>query len=207
MLESAFIASAIKSDRLLIALHGLGDSMEGYRFLPQYLKIPWLNCLLVNAPDPYYEGFSWYDLYGDAGLGVRRSRELLFRLLDSKIAEGFPASGITIFGFSQGCLMTMEIGMRYPQKLAGLIGVSGYVHEPEKAIAELSAVAKDQRFLVTHGTEDPLIPIHDVRDQIKFLQRMGLNIEWQEFRKEHTIAGSEEIDRIRAFLLKGYPTE
>ena len=53
------------STRLLIALHGLGDSMEGYRDVPHWLQVPWLNYLLVNAPDPYYTGFSWYDFAGD----------------------------------------------------------------------------------------------------------------------------------------------
>ena len=36
----------------MIVLHGLGDSMEGYRWLPEALQLPWLNYLLVNAPDP-----------------------------------------------------------------------------------------------------------------------------------------------------------
>ena len=32
-------------------LHGLGDSIEGYRWMPEALDLPWLNYLLVNAPD------------------------------------------------------------------------------------------------------------------------------------------------------------
>ena len=67
------------STRLLIALHGLGDSMEGYRDVPHWLQVPWLNFLLVNAPDPYYSGFSWYDFAGNPEPGIRRSRNLLLR--------------------------------------------------------------------------------------------------------------------------------
>src|SRR2546428_7922846 len=47
------------SRRLLIMLHGLGDSIAGFRWLPPALNLPWLNYLLVNAPDQYYGGYFW----------------------------------------------------------------------------------------------------------------------------------------------------
>ena len=66
----------------MVLLHGLGDSMEGYRWLPNALDVPWLNYLLVNAPDDYQGGFSWYDIYDNPDPGVKRSRALLEDLLD-----------------------------------------------------------------------------------------------------------------------------
>jgi hypothetical protein len=38
-------------------LPGLGDSIEGYRWLPEAMDLPWMNHLLVNAPDQYYGGY------------------------------------------------------------------------------------------------------------------------------------------------------
>src|SRR5581483_10739260 len=75
--------------RLMVVLHGLGDSMEGYRAIPHEINLPWLNYLLVNAPDPYFNGFAWYDLYNDPGTGITRSRKLLFKLIDDLRAEGY----------------------------------------------------------------------------------------------------------------------
>jgi len=70
MLATDFIPAAEKgSRRLLVALHGLGDSAAGMSWIPEALNLPWLNYLLVNAPDEYYSGFSWYDLYGDFRAG------------------------------------------------------------------------------------------------------------------------------------------
>ena len=205
MLKTDFSAATESgSRRLLIALHGLGDSMEGYRWLPQALGFPWLNCLLVNAPDPYYGGYSWYDFAVEAGPGVERSRRLLFGLLDQQREAGFPTEQTIVFGFSQGCLMTIDLGLRYPRRFAGLIGISGYVHEPEKALQELSPVALDQTFLLTHGTQDPLIPLAPVRAQIALLKAAGVQIEWHEFAKEHTIAGEEELGVIRAFVRRQF---
>ena len=72
MLDTEFIqARQDAGPRLMIVLHGLGDSMEGYRWLPEAMQLPWLNYLLVNAPDPYYGGFAWYDIGRRSGPGHR----------------------------------------------------------------------------------------------------------------------------------------
>jgi phospholipase/carboxylesterase len=207
MLETDFIPAAQKdSKRLLVALHGLGDSAAGMAWIPEALDLPWLNYLLVNAPDEYYSGFSWYDLYGDSAPGAKRSREMLFELLDAKRREGFPTEQTVVLGFSQGCLMTMEVGARYPHKFAGLVGISGYVLEPERLVKEMSPVAKEQRFLVTHGFQDPVVPIEATRNQITVLKAAGLNIAWHEFNKAHNIAGEAEVKLIRDFIAAGYKT-
>jgi phospholipase/carboxylesterase len=206
MLHCELIPAAEKnSRRLMVMLHGLGDSIEGYRWLPEAMHLPWLNYLLVNAPDEYYGGFSWFDYPNDIAPGILRSRKLLFELLDDLRAKDFPAEQITLAGFSQGCLMTIDVGLRYPHKLAGLVGISGWVFEIWNLLKELSPVAKQQRLLVTHGKFDPLLPFDQVRDQVQKLKTAELNVEWHEFPKEHTIYGEVEISVMRKFVRAGYP--
>jgi phospholipase/carboxylesterase len=205
MLETEFVpATDAGSRRLLIMLHGLGDSIAGYRWLPEAMRLPWMNYLLVNAPDEYFGGYSWYDFVGNISPGVKRSRELLFGLLDEQRANGFPTGQTTFGGFSQGCLMAIEIGLRYPHRFAGIVGISGYVCNPETLVKELSPVAFQQRLLITHGTHDPMIPFAAVREQVNLLTAAGLNIAFHEFLKAHTIAGDEELDLIRDFVQAGY---
>ena len=208
MLDTEFYpARKGDSKALMIVLHGLGDSAAGYHWVPGVLDLPWMNYLLVNAPDQYYGGFSWFEFAGDFRPGVERSRKLLFELLDDQRAKGFPTRETTLFGFSQGCLMTVDVGFRYPHRFAGLIGVSGYVHDPQALLRERAAVAGEQRMLFTHGLMDPLIPCAKVRGQVEVLQAAGLHIEWVEFAKEHTIAGRPELDLIRRFIQKGMTTD
>jgi phospholipase/carboxylesterase len=200
MLETKLIhAEERDSKRLMVVLHGLGDSMAGYAWVPQVMRFPWLNYLLINAPDPYYGGFSWYEYAGDARPGVRRSIQLLHGVLDSQRQLGFPTELTILSGFSQGCLMTLEGGLRYPHRLAGLIGLSGYVLDPHLLLREASPVAKEQRVLVTHGRQDPLIPFADVKKQMEELRAGGIPIEWHEFNKPHTII-EEEIALMRTFV-------
>ncbi len=205
MLHSELIPAAERgSRRLMVMLHGLGDSIEGYRWLPEAMRLPWLNYLPVNAPDDYYGGFSWYDITGNSAPGVLRSRKLLFDLLDDLRSRGYSTEHTTLGGFSQGCLMAIDVALRYPHRLAGVVGISGYVFEPNKVLEELSPVALEQRFLVTHGTFDPVVPFEKTRPQITKLQAAGLRIEWREFAKPHTIAGEEELGVIRKFVRAGY---
>jgi phospholipase/carboxylesterase len=200
MLDSEFIPAREKdSRRLLIMLHGLGDSRAGYRWMPEALDLPWLNYLLVDAPDSYYDGFSWFDIE-DIVPGVVRSRKLLLELLDAQRAKGFPSEHTVLGGFSQGCLMSIEVGLRYPHRLAGILGISGFVCEPEQLLREMPPVARQQRLLITHGEFDPVIPFNTARQHVKLLQAAGVNIDWREFPKAHTIAGEAELGLIRSFL-------
>jgi phospholipase/carboxylesterase len=201
MLPSEFIPAVEKSSRrLFVVLHGLGDSVAGWRWLPGALDLPGMNYLLVNAPDEYYGGYSWFDYPGNIAPGIHRSRLLLVELLDDLRARHFPSDQTFLGGFSQGALMSVETGLRYPHHLAGIIGLSGWVFEPAQLIRDLTPIARGQRLLVTHGTFDPLLPCHEVRAQVRQLQAAGLDIAWHEFPKEHTIHGAEEIDVIRAFV-------
>ena len=96
--------------------------------------------------------------------------------------------------------MSLDAGLRYPHRLAGIVGISGYVCEPQTLLKELSAVALQEPVLITHGTLDPLIPIGAMRQQAQQLKAAGLQIEWHEFVKPHTIAGEPELKVIREFV-------
>jgi phospholipase/carboxylesterase len=203
-MTTEFIPAADKtSRRLMIMLHGLGDSIEGYRWWPEAMGLPWMNYLLVNAPDEYYGGYSWFDI-NDQAPGVLRSRKLLFGLLDDLRAKNFPAGQITLGGFSQGCLMSVETGLHYPHRLAGIVGISGWVFEIEKLLRDLTPVARSQRLFLSHGHFDPLLPFAEAKTQAQQLKAAGLDVTWREYPKEHTLHGVEEIDDIRAFVQAGY---
>ena len=67
-------------------------------------------------------------------------------------------------------------------------------------------MARQQRFIITHGTQDPIIPFATAKAQFQKLIAAGINIEWHEFNKAHTIAGEPELKVIRDFIIAGYPS-
>ena len=203
MLQTELLPAQTPGSRdLLVVLHGLGDSMEGYRWVPTMIGSPALNILLVNAPDAYYGGFSWYDYAAEpstVGTGVERSYRLLESLLDSLPGKGFPAHRTLLFGFSQGCLMCTETALRYSHRLAGVIGVSGYIHEPARLLKLASPVAREQQILVTHGTDDPLIPLQKSQSDFNTLKSAGHQIDFRTYPKVHTII-EPELTLFRSFI-------
>jgi len=204
-LESAYLPAkeVTENDRLLLVLHGLGDSLEGFRFLPEMLRIPGLNYLLVNAPDSYFTGFSWFDIYGgDRNRGIIRSRDLLFRTLEDLEAQGWNPAHVGVLGFSQGCLMALDLACRYPKTLGAVVGISGFVGMLNEYPEKLSPVARNQKILVTHGTADPMLALTETQTQITALKGMGLGIDWRVYEKEHTIDPRKEVAHIREFLVR-----
>jgi phospholipase/carboxylesterase len=185
---------------LVVVLHGRGDSSAGFHWMPGTLSLPGVSWLLVNAPDPWYGGFSWYDMPPNHGEGVQRSRLLLDQLFDELASSGFPPEKIILFGFSQGCLLTLEWGGRTERLLAGCVGVSGYCYDAVSLGKEASEAAKARPWLVTHGTHDEVLA-HDVTaQQIDTLRAAGLPIDFRSYPKTHTI--DPDLEDIRNAMAK-----
>lgn len=205
--------------RLLIVLHGLGDSSRGWTWLPRELDMPGLDYLLVDAPHPWWEGFAWFNVDPSEMGGPRvrpprvpedqlkASREALVRLIEEQIDAGYLPEQIALLGFSQGCLMALDTGFRFSKKLAGLVGISGWVHDVENLVANASAAGRTVPVLMTHGPADPVIPMAPVAQQARRLQESGFDLVWQEFEKEHTVAGRAEVQFIKRFLNAAYRGE
>ncbi len=189
-----------QSKKILIVLHGRGDSPEGFHFFPGALDIEELHTLFLRAPDPYGSGYSWYDLPPAQGPGVIRSRRLLMNCLDRLCEGGFLARNIFLCGFSQGCLMTLDVGLRYPQVLGALIGMSGYLFFEEEYPDAFSAVAKKQRFWISHGLQDEMLPFAKTEASINHLRSLGITIDWSPLDKAHNVDEVEEIALIQGFL-------
>src|SRR5262245_15012408 len=124
-------------------------------------------------PDEYYSGYSWYALSPNQFPGIRRSATVLTRVFEEMEREGYPANQAFLFGFSQGCLMTLEFGSRYSRALAGYVGISGYCYDAEAILREMNPEVNNDNWLITHGTDDDLLPIVDTRNQIRRLKSGG----------------------------------
>lgn len=203
-LEHRFIPATQPSRRLMVVLHGLGDSMAGFFWMPGMLDLPWMNYLLVNAPHPYFPGYAWYDI-ADPEPGVLQGRGLLTALFSELEAQGWAAEDVILFGFSQGCLMSIDFALRFGKPLAGIVGVSGYAFGLERLESEMHPQARAQSWLITHGTQDELLPISRTRAQMDTLQAAGIPLDWHEFPKSHTIDPEAELALIRQWVEARWP--
>jgi phospholipase/carboxylesterase len=106
---------------------------------------------------------AWYDILGtdlqrqEDEAGVRESCAAITALLDRERERGVPANRIVLAGFSQGCAMTLMTGLRYPERLAGLAGMSGYLPLADTTAAERSVANREVPIFLAHGTQDPVV--------------------------------------------------
>ena len=87
--------------------------------------------------------------------GLRESLQQVHALLDRERARGMPAQRIVLAGFSQGCALTLLAGLRYPERLAGLAGLSGYLPLAGTTAAERHEANRDVPIFLAHGPTTP----------------------------------------------------
>jgi phospholipase/carboxylesterase len=150
---------------------------------------------------------AWYDILGldlvrrEDEKSLRASATALQALVDREVAAGIPASRIVLAGFSQGCAMTLLTGLRAPQRLAGLLGMSGYLPLAATTAAERSEANRDVPVFLGHGRTDPVVPFQRGTDARHALVALGHPVEWHDYPMQHSVC-EQEIQDTEAWLLK-----
>lgn len=103
---------------------------------------------------------------------------------------GIPLEKISVFGFSQGAIMTVGLALTSALNLEKYIAASGRTL-PEFAEASKKNPLRDyqlRRVYVTHGVQDSKLPIYLGRDTDKVLSSTALQLTYKEYDSEHTIS-------------------
>jgi phospholipase/carboxylesterase len=193
---------------MVVLIHGRGADMNDLADLAAHLDVPG-GCRFVfpNAPKPFepYAGMSfgwtWFDGWPPEGNSLNDSREELLRFLDEITAE-YPTSKLVVAGFSQGAMMSLDVGLRTERPLAGLIAMSGGLYEND--LPDLAA-RREIPVLIVHGSLDDVVPVNYARRARRLLEEAGFDVEYHEYAMSHQVA-QEEIDVVRAFLTKTLAT-
>ncbi|HPU52698.1 MAG TPA: alpha/beta hydrolase [Burkholderiaceae bacterium] len=199
----------------LIVMHGLGA--DGNDFVPiceslDLSSVGDMRFIFPNAPmrpvtiNGGYVMRAWYDILGAVGSrredepGLRDSQAAIDALIEREVTRGVPAGRIVLAGFSQGCAMALLTGLRHPQRLAGIAGMSGYLPLPARTAAEASGANAGVPIFLAHGRFDPMVTMDralSARDQ---LTALGYPVEWHEYPIEHSVSPDEVTDLNRWLL-------
>lgn len=197
----------------VIVLHGLGT--EGRDFAPLVTELDLsaagpvrfvfpdapLRKVSVNGDQPVR---AWYDprpVAAETGAistqdeeGLRASSEVVQALIDREAARGVPPGHVVLLGFSQGAVMTLMAGLRAPQRLAGLVVLSGYLPLSIATEAEASAANRDVPIFMAHGRLDAVVvPTRAEASRDKLL-RLGYDIAWHDYPMGHEVCPQEIRD-------------
>lgn len=194
---------------VLLMLHGFGSNEHDLMGLAPYLDER-LHMVSARATYDVGFGYAWYYLYGVPGnlqhddASRSQSLDILTQFvteLPSRIDGGNGvARKIYLLGFSQGAVMSLNLALKSPHLVAGVVAISGYLDEQ---VAELVApdTVRDLPFLVMHGTMDELIPVERGRRVREFLQTTPANLEYHEYPVGHSIH-PQALDVMKQWLGK-----
>jgi phospholipase/carboxylesterase len=216
LLEHIQIETNDNPEIAIIWMHGLGA--DGNDFVPMVRELdlaglPGIRFIFPHAktmPVTINNGYvmrSWYDIAGlEAGRredegGLRASQKEIEALIEREKARGIPASRILLAGFSQGCAMAIQTGLRHPETLAGLLCLSGYVPLSDKLGTERTEASKAMPIFMAHGRYDNVVPFNRAEASRDLLVSLGYQLEWHEYAMQHTLC-LEEVQHISAWLKK-----
>jgi phospholipase/carboxylesterase len=150
---------------------------------------------------------AWYDILGndlarrEDEAGLRASQREVQALIERECARGVPAGRIVLAGFSQGCAMALLTGLRCGRRLAGLVGLSGYLPLAGTLAAERHPANQDVPIFLAHGSHDPIVPLLSATASRDVLQALGYEVQWHQYPMQHSVC-QEEIEHLNDWLLR-----
>lgn len=189
---------------LVVVLHGRGADANDLADLAPHIDDGY-RFVFPNAPRPFEPapgmsfGFSWFDGWPPQGNSLAESRDLLLRFL-AELLDRYPTPDgqVVLAGFSQGGLMSLDVGFRTPQALAGIVVMSGAIAEND--LPDLRA-RREQPVIIVHGLQDDMIPVLAARRTRRILEEHGIEPEYHEFPMGHFVI-PESLTAVGDFIRK-----
>ncbi len=188
----------------IILIHGYGSNAEDlFSFAPYLPKSH--TIIALQAPlSMGYRSYAWYPLgmnqTGTVTSDVDQAWKVVDLLLENIEAlseeHALDPDDISLFGFSQGAILSWALAFKYPEKVRRIIALSGLIHEsvPMEKKPEFLAYA-------AHGIEDTVIRIDQAREYILPLSQKYEEIEYHEFNDGHTVS-HENFTALMEWIIK-----
>jgi phospholipase/carboxylesterase len=193
----------------VIVLHGLGA--DGFDFVPMIEEIKLPATLSVRFIFPHararpvtlnngYIMRAWYDIKSLGGkgpeddAGMRESAARVEGYIKEQQRAGIAPHRLAIAGFSQGGAVALHTGLRYPEKLGGVLALSTYLPLRTTVAAEAASANRDLPILMCHGTYDGIVPAAMGVASRDLLLQLGYAVEWRIYPMEHSVCAAEIAD-------------
>ena len=195
----------------VIWLHGLGA--DGHDFEPVVpelrLERP-VRYIFPHAPirpvtiNMGMRMRAWYDIFQFGGgpedaTGIRASQKIVEELIAQETGRGLTPQQIVLAGFSQGGAIVLQTGLRYPERLAGILALSTYLPLASTLETEASQENRDIPIFMAHGDYDDIIPIRRAEASREALVKFGYKVEWHSYPMPHSVC-APEIGDIANYL-------
>jgi len=209
-------STGLNPTKSVIWLHGLGA--DGWDFVPIVHELELPEDLAIRFVFPHAPKQAvtvnggavmraWYDIALEGlerktdAQGVRKSAELLNALIANERTRGIESHNIVLAGFSQGGVIALHAGLRYPERLGGIMALSTYLAMPEAIAAEAHTANQTIPILMAHGTQDQVVSLSLAERSMQSIKEHHYEVQWLTYPMAHSVA-MEELRALKGFLLK-----
>ena len=187
---------------LLLLLHGFGSNEADLHSFANYLPDSYI---VISIRAPYTlpsGGFAWYNINFDNDMNkfndhnqAKNSIKLIMKFLDEVINKySIDSNDISLLGFSQGTILSYALGLNFPKRFKKIIGFSGYIDEAMIFTNTNKLDYSNLNLYVSHGTQDPVIPVDWARKSIEVLNKEKISHKYKELDSGHTISPDNFYD-------------
>jgi len=181
--------------RAVILLHGYGGDGKDISMLTLNWKRFLPNTIFL-CPNGHEKceinptGYQWFDLTRDDSeyiLEQSKKAEIKLKQFIEEVKNeyGLKNSQICLSGFSQGCMMSINLGLTSSENYNCIIGFSGKVINSEDLIKRKTSSTK---MLLIHGDKDAVVPPTFLLEAKDFLIRSNVEVETKMIKNcEHLI--------------------
>ena len=172
-----------KPQSAIILFHGYGGDGNDISVLANYWKrfLPNTIFLCPNAPEICSvnpSGFQWFDLTHDKKEYILKESGLVEEKINSFIDEvkevyKIKEEKICLTGFSQGCMIILNIALKSFKEFNCIIGFSGKIINQEDLINKINS---KQKIFLFHGDKDNIVPLSNLLEAKEFFSRINYKI-------------------------------
>ena len=184
-----------KPKSAVILCHGYGGDGKDISLLANYWRahLPDTIFICPDAPEKCAAsptGFQWFDLMDQTSEQVLSksliAEKKLNKLIDEvKDKNNLLADQIVIGGFSQGCMISLQTGVKRKDRINSIIGYSGRIIDTEHLGKN---IVSKPNIILMHGDIDQIVPVSSLLEAKDFFNKNNYKIESQIFKNcEHRI--------------------
>jgi phospholipase/carboxylesterase len=188
----------------ILALHGRGSNEHDLIGLAPYLPSDFLWISPRGTFELGPDGYEWFQITQIGKPDPTRLANALSTIdhFVDEIVKSYPIDKDKLYflGFSQGSIVSLSLALTKPQRVTGVIAQSGYIPQ-ESGLQIDEAGVKNKPIILTHGIQDPMLPVDWARRSRDTLQKLGTDLEYHEFNMGHNVT-EESLQAISAWLDK-----
>lgn len=193
-------ASLTRAKAAMIMVHGRGATAESMFSLANEFARPDFHYVAPQAQNHSWYPYSFLQPKENNQPGLSSGLQRIHDLMEEIKSDGIPAEKIILLGFSQGGCLATEFAARHPQKLGGVVGLSGGLIGPEINPSLYSGSMEQTPVFLGCSNVDPHIPKERVDETEEVFQKLNANVTKSIYPGMPHTVNEDEIKKVRGMM-------